>query len=401
MRDVCILHDLLKNQCPSVHNKRLKSLMTAVQSLLDGHQLSLTELGRNIPGSVAAKHNIKRIDRLLGNGSLHQERLAIYRWHARLLCGANPMPIILVDWSDVREQMRHQTLRASVSFEGRSVTIYERVFAFAEYNSPVSHNPFIDELASILPANCCPLVVTDAGYRNPWFRAIEAKGWFWLGRVRGEVGFRPKGDKHWHSNKSYYPTANAKARFLGQGELGRKSPIYAALHLYKSNPKGRNDARSSKAGRHHTAQQSYRRNAKEPWLLATNLPPQSMTSKQLVNLYAKRMQIEESFRDIKSPQYGLGLRHSNSRCPKRFDILLLIAMLAEWALRLIGMVAIKNNWVAQFQANTIKHRRVLSLIRLGREVRKRWRDYPISSADIRWAIGHYIKQIHQTGMPEL
>jgi hypothetical protein len=69
-----------------------------------------------------------------------------------------------------------------------------------------------------------------------------------------------------------------------------------------------------------------------------------MTSKQLVNLYAKRMQIEESFRDIKSPQYGLGLRHSNTRCTKRFDILLLIAMLAEWVLRLIGFIATKHNW---------------------------------------------------------
>lgn len=66
--------------------------MVAVQSLLDGQQLSLTELGRNITGAVAAKHN---------------ERFDIYHWHARLLCGANPMPIILIDWSDVREQMRH------------------------------------------------------------------------------------------------------------------------------------------------------------------------------------------------------------------------------------------------------------------------------------------------------
>ena len=148
MRDVCILHDLLKNQCPNVHKKQLSSLMVAIQSLLDGQQLLLTELGRNITGQVAAKHNIKRIDRLLGNTALHQECLAIYRWHARLLCGANPMPIILVDWSDVREQMRHQTLRASVRFEGRSVTLYERVFAFSEYNSPVSHNPSCQHLTA-------------------------------------------------------------------------------------------------------------------------------------------------------------------------------------------------------------------------------------------------------------
>ena len=129
MREIIILHDLLKEQCPSLHRKRLASLMIAVQSLLDGQPLSLRELGRNITGSVAAKHNLKRIDRLPGNHALYLERMDIYRWHARLICSANPMPIILIDWSDVREQMRHQTLRTSVSFEGRSVTLYKRVFS--------------------------------------------------------------------------------------------------------------------------------------------------------------------------------------------------------------------------------------------------------------------------------
>lgn len=54
------------------------------------------------------------------------------------------------------------------------------------------------------------------------------------------------------------------------------------------------------------------------------------------------MQIEESFRDLKSPQYELGLRHSHSRCTKRSDILLLIATVAEWLLGLIGMIAHKH-----------------------------------------------------------
>ena len=401
MRDISILHDLLKNQCPNLHQKRLSSLKVAVQSLLDGQQLSLTELGRNISGPVSAKHNIKRIDRLLGNQALYSERLDIYRWHANLLCGANPMPIVLIDWSDVREQMRHQTLRASISFEGRSVILYERVFPFSQYNSPVSHNPFLRELATILPKRCCPLIITDAGYRNTWFREVEKLGWFWLGRIRGELGFRESGQSKWRSNKTFYPSANEKARYLGFGDLGRKSPIEAYLHLFKARSKGRKDQRSSKAGRHHNAQQNYRDGSKEPWLLATNLPAESMTSKQLVNLYAKRMQIEESFRDIKSPQYGLGLRHSNTRCTKRFDILLLIAMLAEWVLRLIGFIATKHNWARQFQANTIRNRPVLSLIRLGREVRKRSQHYQIKEDDILWAIRHYIERIHETGMPKL
>ncbi|QJR79951.1 hypothetical protein CA267_003695 [Alteromonas pelagimontana] len=70
MRDITILHDLLHFQCPNLHQKRLNSLMLAVKSLLDGQQLSLTELGRNIAGTIAAKHNLNRIDRLLAIRSL-------------------------------------------------------------------------------------------------------------------------------------------------------------------------------------------------------------------------------------------------------------------------------------------------------------------------------------------
>lgn len=103
MRDITILHDSLNNQCASIHKKRLNSLMVATKSLLDGAQLSLTQLGRNIFGIVAPKHTIKRIDLLLGNCHINNDRLTIYRWHAMHLCGANPIPIVLVDWADVRE----------------------------------------------------------------------------------------------------------------------------------------------------------------------------------------------------------------------------------------------------------------------------------------------------------
>ncbi|WP_372122834.1 transposase [Vibrio pomeroyi] len=50
---------------------------------------------------------------------------------------------------------------------------------------------------------------------------------------------------------------------------------------------------------------------------------------QTTNLYAKHMQIEEVFRDLKSTAYGFALRHNRTRCIKRLDILLLIALLAE------------------------------------------------------------------------
>ncbi len=48
----------------------------------------------------------------------------------RILYELRVMPIILVDWSDIREQLRMMTLRASISVKGRSITLYERTFLF-------------------------------------------------------------------------------------------------------------------------------------------------------------------------------------------------------------------------------------------------------------------------------
>jgi hypothetical protein len=40
---------------------------------VSGAALTLSDLGRGLPGRISIKHNIKRIDRLLGNQALHRE----------------------------------------------------------------------------------------------------------------------------------------------------------------------------------------------------------------------------------------------------------------------------------------------------------------------------------------
>lgn len=400
MRDVHILQELLAQQCPEIHKKRLTSLMVATSALLEGDALSLTALGRSINGAASAKHSIKRIDRLLGNSHLHRERLALYRWHARNLCGLNPMPVILIDWSDVREQLRHMTLRAAIVLKGRSITLYERAFAWEDYNSPRSHNRFLRELASILPQGATPLLVTDAGYRNTWFREVASYGWYWLGRVRGDVAFTPADQEQWRSNKTLYSDATQTPRYIGPAKLARKSPIHCDLYLYKSDAKGRKDRRTARSGNKHTAQREYLKGSKEPWLLATNLPSALFRAAQVVRFYARRMQIEESFRDLKSPQYGFGLRHSRTRCPRRYDILLLIALLAEIILWWFGLAAQQADWQRHFQANTIRHRAVLSSVRLGKEIRRR-PNYRITEQMLYWARLELMRLAHSAGISKL
>lgn len=97
------------------------------------------------------------------------------------------MPIVLIDWSDIREQKRPIVLRASVALQGRSVTLYEKAFPLSEQCSKASHDSFVSELASILPDNTTPLIANDAGFKVPWYKSVEKHGWYWLNRVRRKV----------------------------------------------------------------------------------------------------------------------------------------------------------------------------------------------------------------------
>ncbi|EGH0699831.1 transposase, partial [Salmonella enterica subsp. enterica serovar 4,[5],12:i:-] len=115
--------------------------------------------------------------------------------------------------------------------------------------------------------------------------------------------------------------------------------------------------------------------------LATNLPVEIRTPKQLVNIYSKQMQIEETFRDLKSPAYGLGLRHSRTSSSERFDIMLLIALMLQLTCWLAGVHAQKQGWDKHFQANTVRNRNVLSTVRLGMEV-LRHSGYTITREDL-------------------
>lgn len=357
--------------------------MVACRALIDSDRLTLTALGRHIDGTHAqTKHSIKRIDRLLGNHHLHHERLAVYQWHAKWLLTQHTMPIVLVDWSDMREGRELIALRASIAIKGRSITLYERTFPLALQGTQTAHNQFLNELHRVLPANVTPLIVTDAGFRNPWFRKVEQLGWYWLGRARGLSVYRLHPFGRQFSLKALYARASSRAKYVGRVALSVKKPLLCEMVLFKARGKGRKGQRSTTTDCHHTAQWTYELTAKEPWALVTNLTMEAMPPKKLVNLYQKRMQIEETFRDLKSPAYGFGLRHSRTRDAARMDILLLIALLVQLAFWWVGLFGEAKQLQRHFQANTVKKRNVLSIVRMGKELMRRRDRYPMSADDL-------------------
>jgi hypothetical protein len=106
---------------------------------------------------------------------------------------------------------------------------------------------------------------------------------------------------------------------------------------------------------------------REPWLLASNLPEDQWNPSRIVAIYKQRMQIEESFRDVKSEHFGVGVTRHRSHCPRRIEVLLLISALANYIICLTGLQAREANHERHFQNNSLKRRRVMSLWRLGLE----------------------------------
>jgi hypothetical protein len=106
----------------------------------------------------------------------------------------------------------------------------------------------------------------------------------------------------------------------------------------------------------------YRTNAHEPLVLATSI---RCAPEHVVAIYKLRMQIEESFRDLKCHRWGWSLRHCRSRSRRRLEILLLVASLAMTVQQLIGMAGQALGLDRRQQANTVRHRRVLSIFVLG------------------------------------
>ena len=373
MQAAKLLHTLLRQSCPFIHAKRLHVLIDATKTLSECRRLSVSGIGRALKSRTTTKHNIKRIDRLIGNAFLQAESAVIYQTVSGWLVGQNKQPIILVDWSDLTADRQLLLLRAAIPVGGRSFTIYEEIHPLKNQASRVVHKRFLIKLAQLLPKNITPIIVTDAGFRSTWFHEVSLLGWHWVGRVRNrDYVFFPAA-KLWIPCKTLYVKACCQAKCLGKALLTQRNELPVILHIVRRTKRGRvaksklgNPQRNSRCNKNANRE-------REPWLIAVSPSLGSLASHQVMKIYGKRMQIEESFRDLKSERYGMAFNQSLTRSPHRLRILLLLSMLALFIIWLVGKCAIIQKIHHQFQSNTTKQRQVISAIFLGYEVIKQAR----------------------------
>lgn len=361
-----LLHKTIEEELPQIHKIRLESLITVCETAMSSNHLCLTGLGRSLTNSNKESSNIQKVDRLLGNGHLQAEKESFYKVFIGKLIRENSQPWIHIDWSCINPVTNLYVLRASLSMTGRSIVLYEVCYPKNKENNHATHKVFLNKLKALLPQSVKPIIVTDAGFRAPWFAHILQLGWDFVGRLRNKNAVCMSNTSDWCLSSTYFEQATAKPTYLGHGLLTHEGKVPSNFVLYKSPGKGRKVLTLNKRGqRLGKKDKVYSKSNKEPWLLATSLTEALIKPFLVVNIYRQRMRIEENIRDTKSYRYGLGLKSSLTRCPQRMNILLLIALIVTFAAWLAGLFIKSIGKAADFQAHSAKVTSALSYVFLG------------------------------------
>lgn len=363
-RQVC--QNFFRDALAPFHKYRQNALLDATIALINGASLTLTSIGRYLPGTAQVKNKIKRVDRLLGNASLHRDIPLIFNSIISMLTSQLSLCVIAVDWSGYPSQENH-VLRASLICDGRSIPLLSRVVPSEKQQNAQIQKDFLNALADAVNPQARVIIVTDAGFQNAWFRHIKSLGWDFIGRIRGNAQLRldSKGEC-WLKRQELQ--ASGKPEYLGRGTLARTKYARCDGHFYlhKKASKGRKNKRSRCGITRPTQVKDARSSAVEPWLLFSSTD--DFKPREIMKLYSRRMQIEQNFRDEKSERFGFGLRASYSRSADRMLVLSLLATLSTIVLWLIGYHAENKGLHLRYQANSIKSRRVISYLTLAANV---------------------------------
>ncbi len=302
------------------------ALVTLFQGARGGNGwLSKAALARCLPLGAGPKVREQRLYRFLDNIRLTPELLIPL--HIALACGTElrqRLPMIL-DQTTIRGI---ETLLIGLVFEGRVLPIAFSCFMkdFIHKSQNILEHSLVVAAMSCFPVEFRPLLILDRGYaRVSLFLHLRQEGIPFLCRAKRSV--------------MVYLGGQSKGQTLGRfkikpGQLLRYSVLY---HSQKKEPLD--------------LIIYFGKGYKEPWYLLVPAGT-SLTAEEIVELYAKRMSIEQGFRDWKTHLGVRGLIFYGENPAPRLTRLLLAFSLSyllclalgsmEEALRVRAFVEIKR-----------------------------------------------------------
>jgi hypothetical protein len=298
--------------CANLRLSQAKTLSELVAATLHVGRVSLAEIGRQLAGEVAAKHCIKRVWRFTANTRVEISE-AMKGVVARLVKRRKKPLLVSFDWTEIRGFC---TLMAAATMKGRAVPLLWASYPKGQVD--ISQNNLEEGLLRLLrtmiPEKVPVILLADRGFgRTELARTCQWLGFRYVIRITPDVWI----EHHDFAGKLLdFPLRRGMARLLKDVAYRKRRPVrqHVVIRWKTGLPEKRD----------------------EPWFLMTDLDRSALA---LSNLYAKRMEVEELFRDEKNRRNGYALRNTQLTRADRIDRLLLILALAFILLCGLGLRA--------------------------------------------------------------
>lgn len=285
------------------------------------------------------KHGIKQVDRFLSNNKLPMNDL--FQHLVPVLVGRRPRILVSMDWTEF-DADDHSTISLSLITRGkRTIPLLWLTVKKSELKGRQRSWEAVAlmSLYVAVPKGIEVIIVADRGFGDvQLYDLLRSLNFHFVIRYRQRIYVKYEGQRR---PSSTLVPRRGQVRIIRQTRLTRDEAGPFSVVLCKA------------AG------------MKEPWCLATSL--ESLTGRQVVQIYSRRFQCEETFRDLKDPRYGYGLRLTRIGDGARRDRCILAFTLVYVIQTLFGVSSESIGIDKTLRANTVK-RRTHSLFRQGRSL---------------------------------
>ena len=294
-----------------IHAQRVASLSDGVDGVLHAASLGVRAIGHGlaVANGLAPRHAIKQVDRLLSNPKLLREEVA--RCWVRFVVAERKGLFVNFDWTELEDSDQSMIVLGTQTEHGRSTPLVWKTVTHSELKD--QRNAHEDELlgllADVLPEGVQVTVVADRGFSDiKLYRFLKELGFEYIIRFRGVV-YVASADGEWRKAKDWLGAGGQMRVLRGARVTAEGQPVPIVVCVQQ-------------------------KRMKEPWLLASSRS--DLTGTAIKHHYSKRFTVEETFRDVKNPRLGLGLKQTVMARNDRRDALFLLAVLAHTLLTLLG-----------------------------------------------------------------
>lgn len=321
-----------------VHATRVLSLANGVVGVLHSAALGIHAIGRGLADALGlnAKHTVKQVDRLLSNRGV-----TIWDWFAQwvlfVVAGRKEL-LVALDWTDFDGDSQTTIALYAITSHGRATPLVWKTVEKSKLKNRRSEYELlvVERLHAILPRDVDVMVLADRGFGDQrLFAYLATLGWSYAIRFKQNITVAYEGQS---KPAAEWVSTSGHAKMLSNVLITKDKTPLAAVVL------------------------KHQKGMKEAWCIATNRA--DLGAAKVVERYARRFTIEETFRDIKDNHFGMGLSATHIGNPDRRDRLLFIAAVAQALLTMLGAAGEACGMDRMLKSNTVKTR-TMSLFNQG------------------------------------